>query len=167
MAKEAHKLLAAFHEDHAVLGRGFHELSQCLRTSDLAKGRQIARRLDDAGGAHIAFEERHFYPLLEPLIGAEEVRQMHEAHGKGLSVVHTLLEREEGSPLSEAERQGLLERSEAMEQHIAECGELFEAIGRMSGEEQDALYGHLVTLREERTRWTEFADAAVSRDTAG
>jgi hypothetical protein len=41
-----------------------------------------------------------------------------------------------------------------MESHIAECGELFGAMGRMPPEEQRAVYRELLELRSRGPRWT-------------
>lgn len=149
-----HNLFDAFREDHAVLGRGFHELSQCLRGDDAAGAREAAERIDTAAGSHIAFEEKHFYPALARMLGATEVRRMYSEHGKGLAAVRDLLEREPGAPLPDDERTRLMELSSAMEAHIAECGEMFAAMGRLPEEEQAALYRQLTVWREKRPRWT-------------
>jgi len=63
----------------------------------------------------------------------------------------------EGAALSETERTAMLRGLELMQAHIAECGELFGAMGRISVEEQQALYRDLLTLREQAPRWTEVA----------
>ena len=63
------KLLAAFREDHAVLGRGFNELSCCLRAGDILGAGKAARRIYEEAGPHICFEEEDFYPALVPLAG--------------------------------------------------------------------------------------------------
>ncbi|QXP84435.1 hemerythrin domain-containing protein [Methylococcus sp. Mc7] len=149
-----HNLFDAFREDHAVLGRGFHELSQCLRGNDAAGAREAAERIDTAAGAHIAFEEKHFYPALARMLGAPEVRRMYSEHGKGLAAVRALLERDPGAPLPEGERRRLMELSQAMEAHIAECGEMFQAMGRLSEAKQAALYRQLTVWREKHPRWT-------------
>ncbi|MEW6039271.1 MAG: hemerythrin domain-containing protein [Pseudomonadota bacterium] len=149
-----HNLFDAFREDHAVLGRGFHQLSQCLRGNDAAGARAAAERIDAAAGAHIAFEERHFYPALARILGAPEVRRMYLEHGKGLAAVRALLERKPGAPIAEDERSRLMELSRAMEAHIAECGEMFQAMRRLPDAEQAALYRQLTVWRERHPRWT-------------
>ncbi len=57
------KLLEAFQQDHVMLGRGFNELSCCLRAGDPAGACAAARRLYEEAGAHIGFEEEDFYPV--------------------------------------------------------------------------------------------------------
>lgn len=160
MALGKNILFEAFHADHATLGKGFHELSAALRANDLPTARQVAERLDADAGAHIAFEEEHFYKALAPLLGAAEVEKMYLEHQQGLKVVKLMLG---ATALSEADRSEWLRESEAMEAHIAECGDLFAAMGRIPTEQQAALYKHLLEWRELKPRWTDYAISRVSR----
>ncbi len=150
-------LVEAFKEDHAVLGRGLHEVSEHLRADDPLAAKACGERVDREAGAHIAFEERFLYPALRRMIGDVEVDRLYHEHDQGLSVIKTLAEWPEGAPLTEAERHTLLQASELMESHIAECGELFGLMGRIPLEEQQALYRELLALREKAPRWSEFA----------
>lgn len=131
MARARDELLKAFHEDHAVLGRGFHRISTCLRAGDLAGAKAVATALDDDVGAHIAFEERHFYPALVSLLGEDHVMALLGEHKQGVEVIRALGRGSAQAPLGDDRRLELLRASEAMERHIAECGELFEAMGRI------------------------------------
>lgn len=158
MSERENELLRAFREDHARLGRGFHELSESLRTGDAVRARAVAASLDRQAGAHIAFEERDFYPLLAAELGREAVDRMMDDHMRGLGVVHEALALPEGGYIPGETRDRLLHDSETMETHIAECGELFSAMSRISLELQDALYRRLSSWRERRPRWTEFAE---------
>jgi Hemerythrin HHE cation binding domain len=81
------ELFEAFGEDHAVLGRGLHELSTRLRGGDLTVAKLYAERLDREAGAHIGFEERCFYPALRPLLGDAEVERLRCEHRQGLWVI--------------------------------------------------------------------------------
>jgi hypothetical protein len=150
-------LFAAFREDHAVLGRGFHRLSSCLRSADMDGARRAARALNRDAGPHIAFEEKHFYPALIPLLGKADVDRLFREHGSGLSVVRALVEASDQASWSEPERRRMLQASEEMERHIAECGELFEALGRLPEEDQDRLLRSLVALRSEGPDWLSHA----------
>lgn len=152
MREAKKKLFIAFREDHALLGRAFHEISTALRGGNTGRARTVAMRASGDAGAHIAFEEEHFYPILEPLLGKEEVAHLYAAHKDGLSVLRGLSTATEVE-LPERERHSLLAASEAMERHIAECGELFEAIGRISEREQEALLDELMRLRREKPDW--------------
>lgn len=152
-------LADAFKEDHAVLGRGLHEVSEHLRAGDDRAAKARGERLDREAGAHIAFEEQFFYPALRRMLGDAEVDDLYGEHREGLSVIKALAELPEGAELSETDRQTLLHASESTEVHVAECGELFGVMGRIPLEEQKALYRELVALRERAPRWTEFAAA--------
>ena len=152
-------LVQAFREDHALLGEGFHLLSSCLRGDDVAGARRVARRLDTDAGAHIAFEEEQFYPALMPILGEEEIGRLYDEHRLGLEVLRALKDQDEDAPLAESERRRLLGLSDAMERHIAECGELFAAMGRMSAERQAELHERLVQWRRERPGWQSYAGA--------
>ena len=162
MTSPTSALFDAFRADHAILGRGFYELSALLRAGDIPGARSRAERLDREAGAHMAFEERHFYPALRRLIGNDEVDRLHGEHGRGLAVVRVLAQGPVDEPREEKEARWLLEGSELMESHVAECGELFGAMGRFPTGEQDELYRRLVALRGERPRWTEVASAGGS-----
>lgn len=161
MQPDQDSLFQAFHEDHALLGNGFNELSERLRAGDLAGAVQAARVLDATAGAHIAFEEGDFYPALVPLLGRAEVDRMLGEHRDGLDAVRTLLAAKPGAPLDAALRRRLLAQSEAMQVHIAECGELFEAMGRIPPEEQATLRERLFEWRGRRPRWTDLAGRAA------
>ena len=149
-------LFEAFHDDHAVLGKAFHAISTQLRGGDVTAARGIAERLDRDAGPHIAFEEEAFYPALRKLFGDEDVDRFYHEHDEGLVVLQALLQPDKREMSSTACAE-LLRQSEAMEVHIAECGELFEAMGRMPLAEQAALFQELLAWREKAPRWTEFA----------
>ncbi len=148
-------LAQAFRDDHAVLGRGLHEVSAYLRGGDLRAAKDRADRLDREAGPHIAFEERCFYPVLRRLLGDAEVERLYGEHGDGLAAIRSVAALPEGAVLDESERRGLLEQLEAMETHVVECGELFGAMGRIPRQEQEALHRELLALRERAPRWTE------------
>lgn len=150
------ELFEAFKEDHAVLGRGMHELSGHLRSGDLPAAKACGEDVDREAGAHIAFEEQFFYPALRRLLGDAEADRLYQEHGQGLSVIKALAELPEGATLSETDRRIMLQASELMEAHVAECGELFGAMGRIPLDEQKVLCRELLALREKAPRWTEF-----------
>lgn len=149
-------LFEAFRQDHAVLGRGLHEMSAHIRGGDLRAAKSCGARVNREAGAHIAFEELFFYPTLRRLLGDADVDRLYHEHAQGLSVVKALAKLPDDATLTEAERQAMLQDSELMEAHVAECGELFGAMGRVSIEEQEALYRELLALRQKAPRWTEF-----------
>lgn len=163
MAARPSDLFEAFRQDHAVLGRGLQEISQHLKSGDLPAAKACGERLDRTAGAHIAFEEEFFYPLLRRLIGDAEVDRLYREHSQGLSVITALAALAEGAMPSEAEQQTMLQNSELMEAHVAECGELFGAIGRIPLDEQEALYRELLALRKKAPCWSELAAKTKGR----
>ena len=116
--------------------------------------RSAASQVDKKAGAHIAFEEEHFYPALVALLGEARVGEMREEHGKGLEVILSLEAQATGAALSKTRQRELVRASEAMEQHIAECGELFQAMERIPEGEQAALLEALLRLRAEQPTWS-------------
>ena len=44
-----------------------------------------------------------------------------------------------------------------METHIADCGELFEAMGRLPADDQLVLHQKLLAWRQRQPKWTDFA----------
>lgn len=144
--------LKAFQEDHAVLGRGFADLSRCLRCNDAAGACAVARRLHDLAGAHIAFEENDFYPALVPFLGEAAIQHMRREHGHGSDVIRVLMDLPANAPLDRMLTERLLGQSEAMEDHIAECGELFAAMGRLTPAAQEALYRKLLEWRQKHPK---------------
>lgn len=159
MPSTKNNLFEAFREDHAVLGKGFHDLSQALRAGDDAAAEAAASALDRSAGAHIAFEEEDFYPVLGRLLGAPQARDMAREHLAGLEVIRAFVDPRGRGPLDAKARERLLRQSQAMETHVAECGELFEAMGRIPREEQAALHRRLLAWREKRPRWIDYADS--------
>ncbi len=156
MREEKPDLFEAFREDHVLLGRGFHDLSVGLRAGDVGGAVAAARRLNQEAGAHIAFEETDFYPVLAGLLGEEAVRRFHDEHTQGCDTVRAILEAAADGELDEVLHARLLTQSERMESHIAECGDLFGAMGRIPQEQQAALLTRLLEWRHRRPRWTDF-----------
>jgi hypothetical protein len=154
-AGNKNQLFEAFREDHARLGKGFFDLSQSLRADDLGRAKAIARELDAEAGAHIAFEEHHFYPRLRPLLGDVDVDRMATEHEIGLEVIKTLERRPADEKFPTSTKVKLLKDADAMSTHIAECGELFSAIGRLDAGEQQSLLDELLAWRQKRPTWSE------------
>lgn len=153
------KLLTAFQQDHAMLGRGFNALSCCLRAGDWVGACAAARQLEAEAGAHLGFEEENFYPVLASVLGKEAVRRMRQEHCCGFDAIHTLLSRGPTQPPPPDLWERLAAQTEVMEEHIAECGELFAALRHIPLAQQQALYDKLIAWRrypkldwERRTR---------------
>jgi hypothetical protein len=151
-------LFTCFREDHKVLGTGFHRLSEHLRARDTAGACAVAQWLDEAAGPHIAFEEDAFYPRLVPLFGRQQADRMYDEHRQGLAVIRALINHKTAEPLDQAACAELLEQSEIMEAHIADCAELFEAMGRIPVAEQQELHRKLLEWRRRQPKWTRYVE---------
>lgn len=158
MQQRKDNLFTSFREDHKVLGDGFQRLSERLRSRDTAGACAVAQWLDAAAGPHIAFEEEAFYPRLVPLFGRQEADRMYDEHRQGLAVVRALIHHQTAEPLEQAVCDQLLEQSEVMETHIADCAELFEAMGRIPLAEQQELHRRLLEWRRRQPKWTLYAE---------
>jgi len=159
MSNISDELFKDFRDDHIVLGRGFSKISECLRDGDLDGAKEAARAVDRDAGAHIAFEERIFYPKLTDLLGEGEVARLYDEHKTGLAVIVALTSMR---PTERPDRQaieGLLADSAIMEQHIAECGELFHALQELSEDERLELLGHLRHWRAMAPSWHELQNS--------
>lgn len=165
MAEENADLFSAFAEDHAFLGRSFHELSTALRARNLPAAIALAQRLDREAGAHIAFEEEHFYPTLAVLLGEAEVERLRAEHQDGLMVIDHLCRHKADVQIPEPLWSDLLKKSERVETHIAECGDLFGAMGRISPADQEFLHAQLVEWRLRNPSWRNYAKTAARKPT--
>ena len=151
-------LFEAFREDHAILGRGFYEIAGHIRERNLSAAKARADQVDREAGAHIAFEQDRFYPALRGLIGGVDVDRLRGEHDEGLEVVTRLKGLSDSANIDEREWDRLLKKTEIMESHVAECGELFGTMGRFTPKEQRALLDQLLALRREAPRWTQIAE---------
>ena len=163
MAKASSKLLIAFREDHAKLGAGFHALSTFLRSGDLDGAKRAARMLDREAGAHIAFEEEAFYPRIAALLDRDDAARFLAEHREGFEAVARLCAEHGKTPIIPKTRKRLLAQSECMEHHIAECGELFETIGRIPALEQEALHDVLMAWRKRAPTWRSYRAERAKR----
>ncbi|MDJ0977565.1 MAG: hemerythrin domain-containing protein [Erythrobacter sp.] len=154
MSDAVRELFDEFRRDHATLGRGLHNIAVALRAGDDEGASVAARDLDRAAGAHIAFEEGHFYPELRELLGDSEVDAFEREHERGYSAIDRLLALKARGTLTPAERSELLRQIEAMQTHTDECGEHFGALGRIPLKRQKELLAALKQLREEAPTWT-------------
>ena len=162
MTEPVKQLLAAFKRDHVVLGRGLHQLGAALRARDILSAKRIADRLNHAVGPHIAFEEQHFYPRMRSLIGDEEVDRLYMEHRIGQAALCKVLSLPDAAWPDSALVRALLRDIELMEKHVAECGELFGAMGRIPEAEQGELLAQLDALRARRGDLLDCADSGHS-----
>lgn len=157
MTKINHRLFDAFRDDHAILGRGLHELRSYLVADDVPGLKIAGQKLDKAAGGHIAFEEEDFYPALKAFLSAAEVEEMYAEHADGARTLAMIAELDTNRALQATQKQRLLERIDQMEQHVSECGELFGALGGLDEASKDELMNRLTYWRDLAPTWTGFA----------
>ena len=148
-------LFEAFRQDHATLGRGLYQIAEHLRAGDLGAASAAADALDQAAGAHMAFEEEDFYPALEPFLDRAEVSELYHEHLDGQATLHELIAMGAQARPDAARGTELLKHIELMEHHVSECGELFGAMGGLDPEAQRTLLARLQSWRDKAPRWTE------------
>ncbi len=151
----------AFVEDHRKMTMGFFRLRQSLEAADWTATRQLAADIDRDAGPHIEFEETIYYPRLEPLIGAGNVRRMYEEHRIGLGLIRDILARGDEVP-DETARYCLADQCRQMLDHAQSCGTLISHLSALPPAEQRDLLGELEAIRDLGVRWTEFASRKQS-----
>jgi len=157
MTEVKRRLFDAFREDHARLGRALHALGERLRAEDVAGAREVAETLDREAGAHIAFEEFDFYPALLPFLSRDEIDAMHLEHSEALALLGDMKQLGDGALGERSLRDALLDRVQAMERHVSDCGELFGVMGGLDAAAQRHLLERLDEWRGRAPRWSELA----------
>ena len=86
---------------------------------------------------------------------------MYESHNVGLSVIRDIAKLKVNSNDSSAPeefKQDQLLKISRMENHVAECGELFSIMDTLDTESQENLYLKLLDWRERKPKWTKLSD---------
>ncbi len=148
------KVFEAFHADHAALGQALHELRTLLAAGETKKAQLCAAKLNRTAGAHIAFEENDFYPALKHALSESEIEAMYNEHADGLSVIQGISDAETSQLANPLVKADFLLRIEALQGHVAECGDLFGAMGALTEEEFKVLYGQIEYWRKQAPHWT-------------
>ena len=159
-------LREAFLEDHRRFTRGLSALREALRDDDLAAAVEAARALDREVGAHIEFEERHYYPALVEPLGREFVTRLYAEHRLGRDALRSLLELR-GGPLGPKRKDEILEAIEGTMQHALSCGSLLSHLERLEDDAREELLRLLLELRASAHRWTELPERGIGGTTHG
>ena len=142
-------LFTAFQADHALLGRGLAELRGYLLDDEPERLRQTARGLLRTAGAHIAFEEHDFYPALRARLSDAEVGTMYREHAEGRDMLARIADATDEELRDASNSDELLIGIEALERHVAGCGDLFGAMGGLSEQEACQLLRKLKAWRKQ------------------
>jgi hypothetical protein len=151
-------LMEAFHEDHAILGRGFHALRQSITAGDVDAARKIAKEIDCSCGSHIAFEEVDFYPLLKNYFSEAEVHELYQEHKEGLSLIEDIMKLDAEEMTFPEQQKSFLNRLDIIESHIDHCGDLFGFLGTLSQKQYCTLFARLKEWRKRRPAWTKLGE---------
>jgi len=149
------RLFAAFQEDHAVLGRSLHDLRILINKGEAGPIRDLAKQIIETSGAHIAFEEFEFYPALRSHLSESEVTNMYLEHAEGLQLLQELSAIEDGKLFSSDFLKHVYSSLDVLDHHVADCGNLFGAMGGLSEIEYGDLINKIEYWRELSPTWSD------------
>lgn len=151
------KLFEAFQEDHAQLGQGLYEIRMELAEGNAEAIRNLAADIISTAGAHIAFEEYDFYPTLKAHLSPTEIKKMYLEHAQGLALLEKLVIASDKDFQSVAFIERCLNEIDILDHHVADCGNLFGAMGGLSDEDYQRLMQRLAYWREQAPVWSDVA----------
>lgn len=167
MLQVKNKLYAAFQEDHAVLGRSLYDLRILIQKGDVAAIRDLANEIIEVSGAHIAFEEFEFYPALRSHLTEKEVVNMYLEHAEGLQLLQQLSGLEDNQLSSDDFSKHVFSSLDVLDHHVADCGNLFGAMGGLADTDYIHLMEKLAYWRELSPSWSEISDLSKIEETIG
>jgi hypothetical protein len=152
------KLFDAFQADHADLGKGLYGLRLALSNGDPHGARRAALFIDTNAGAHIAFEEFDFYPALKSRLSESEVAAMFLEHAEGIELISEIANASDSTLSSPHKIAQLLKQIDTLDHHVADCGDLFGAMGGLSESDYKNLLAKLEYWRRQAPRWSEIPE---------
>lgn len=157
------KLYEAFQADHAELGRGLYNIRMLIPEGYSDAIPQLANAIIQSAGAHIAFEEFDFYPALRSRLSEEEVSRMYLEHAEGLALLQKLSSADETTFSSAGFIAETLSALDNLDHHVADCGNLFGAMGGLTDTEYVHLMDRLSYWRERAPSWSEIKTIAQTQ----
>ncbi len=155
-------LSQAFQSDHACLEQIANNLKEALCNRDIIGAREIANELDRKAGAHIAFEEIDFYPVLTSYLPEQQIEKLYLDHIAGLAAIELILNSNPPNEIDQRQIKTLTAHVNAFEMHVAECGKLFSSMGALSSIRLQDLWERLVYWRSKAPRWTEIGERQLT-----
>jgi len=146
-------LFKIFQQDHAQLGEQLYQLRVALKQKDVTTAQKLVKEIDELSGAHIAFEEFEFYPALKKILTEDDVFRMYMEHADGFNLIEKIGTWNAENPPSSEVFSTTLEHLEIMEHHVADCGDLFGAMGGLEPAEYKTLYDKMMEWRRKAPRW--------------
>lgn len=148
-------LFDAFQEDHADLARKLMDLRMSISEGHVDDMRDKAVRIIETAGAHIAFEELNFYPILKPMLEDRDVSRMYLEHAEGLNIIERIAKSED-IVFSDKNFLGeVITGLEKLEHHVADCGNLFWAVSTLEETQSCELLAALYDWHKKAPEWTE------------
>jgi hypothetical protein len=154
----------AFVEDHQHLMRGLAAIRDALRSARVGEAVELAEALDRQVGPHMEFEERVFYPALEPVLGSKFVAQLYDEHAVGQGAIRELVSLGPDASLGDEKREELAQRVDDTLEHAVSCGTLLSHLDALGSREREDLLNELRKLRASSGKWT---DLSHGTDRAG
>lgn len=155
-------LFKAFQADHIDLAENLLLLRMALSEGQLDDLRAQAARIIESAGAHIAFEEFDFYPVLEATLSESEVSRMYLEHAEGLALMTRIANLDGGDFGTTDFLIEVLQGLQKLEHHVADCGNLFEAVGNLDEAHCERLLNSLYDWHKRAPSWSEIE--ALSKD---
>jgi len=146
-------LFRIFQQDHGRLGEQLFRLRTALKQKDIEAAQVIVTEIDELSGAHIAFEEFNFYPALRKFLSEDEVFRMYLEHSDGLDLILNIQGWDADNPPNSESFDAALDHLKIMEHHVADCGDLFGAMGGLEPSEYKTLYDNLMEWRRKAPKW--------------
>jgi len=153
MSPNTKLLFEAFQSDHANLAKDLYALRISLSEGQAQELRSQAAYILETAGAHIAFEEFDFYPILKPMLEHGEINRMYLEHAQGLEVIKILAECK--SDIFENKRflVHALAGLQKLEHHIADCRNLFWAVCALEDSQSLDLLERLNNWHKKAPSW--------------
>ena len=148
------ELQKAFIEDHQQLTRGLYAVQRAIDRSDFAQATAVAEKLDRSAGPHIEFEERVFYPALEPILGKNVIRAFLREHEAGRTALLQLLSLKDETTVEAPDIASINAQLTTAREHALSCGSLLSHIDAFDSQEIERMLDSLYDIRRQGHRWT-------------
>lgn len=148
-------LFEAFQSDHADLARNLFDLRISISEGRQKDMRIRAAQILESAGAHIAFEEFDFYPILKPMLENGEVSRMYLEHAEGLEFLERIANCEDSLFAEDNFLSDAICSLEKLEHHVADCGNLFWAVSALEDVQSQELLEQLYAWHKKAPAWTE------------
>ena len=146
-------LVREFLADHKKMSQLMLHTLVSLEEGNIEAAVQSAKKLDEVGGPHIAYEEAELYPRIsgEKLISAT-TRAMYDEHREAVIAVKRLLDNPDPD---EQARKEIMAGLRTGIHHAEHCGSLVSLLAALPRPEQEESLAKLLDYREQGRKWTD------------